>query len=94
MCAHYLLTSVSLLKKWMQEYSEEEVNGIEEVVADSEVAEPIGEETVNKQPKPIDTKKVGKYYSIDFFYTFVPLMGRNPLTEMKILTTFRTSCIQ
>lgn len=42
MC-HYLLTSVSLLKKWMQKHSEEEVNGIEEVVTDSEVTEPIGE---------------------------------------------------
>lgn len=73
MCAHYLLTSVSLLKKWMQEYSEEEVNGIEEVVAYSEVAEPIGEETVDAEPKPkyVSEKKVERRNNdIEIFHTF------------------------
>lgn len=59
-CASCLLTRVRLLKKWLQEHPEEEVNETEETVIDSEVAEPTEEATVDVQPKPIDTEKKGR----------------------------------
>ncbi len=51
-CASCLLTRVRLLKKWLQEHPEEEVNEAEETVIDSEVAEPTEEATVDVQPEP------------------------------------------
>lgn len=59
-CASCLLTRVRLLKKWLQEHHEEEVNDIEEPVTNPEVTEPTEEETVEEQPKPIDTEKKGR----------------------------------
>lgn len=51
-CASCLLTRVRLLKKWLQEHPEEEVNDMEEPVINSEPIEPTEEETVDSQPKP------------------------------------------
>lgn len=51
-CASCLLTRVRLLKKWLQEHPEEEVNDIEEPVTNPEPIEPTEEETVEEQPKP------------------------------------------
>lgn len=59
-CASCLLTRVRLLKKWMQEHPEEEINEVEEVVTNTELVEPIEEETVDTEPKPIDTEKKSK----------------------------------
>lgn len=59
-CASCLLTRVRLLKKWLQEHPEEEVNEVEVTVINTEVPEPIEEETVEEQPKPIDTEKKGR----------------------------------
>ena len=59
-CAACLLTRVRLLKKWLQEHPEEEVNEAEETVIDSEVAEPTEEATVDVQPKPIHSEKKGR----------------------------------
>lgn len=59
-CASCLLTRVRLLKKWLQEHPEEEVNDIEEPVTNPEPIEPTEEETVDSQPKPIDTEKKGR----------------------------------
>lgn len=63
-CASCLLTRVRLLKKWLQEYPEEvieeTVNEVEEVVTNPEPIEPTEEETVDEQPKPIDTEKKGR----------------------------------
>ena len=59
-CASCLLTRVRLLKKWLQEHPEEEVNEAEESVIDSEVAEPIEEETVPEQPEPNILSKKGR----------------------------------
>lgn len=51
-CASCLLTRVRLLKKWLQEHPEEEVNDIEEPVTNPEVTEPTEEATVEEQPEP------------------------------------------
>lgn len=51
-CASCLLTRVRLLKKWLQEYPEEEVKKEEEPVINPEPIEPTEEETVEQQPKP------------------------------------------
>lgn len=51
-CASCLLTRVRLLKKWLQEHPEEEVNDMEEPVTNPEVTEPTEEETVEEQPEP------------------------------------------
>lgn len=63
-CASCLLTRVRLLKKWLQEHPEEvieeTVNDIEEPVINPEPIEPTEEETVDSQPKPIDTEKKGR----------------------------------
>ena len=56
-CASCLLTRVRLLKKWLQEHPEEEVKKEEEPVINPEPIEPTEEETVDSQPKPIDTEK-------------------------------------
>lgn len=54
-CASCLLTRVRLLKKWLQEHPEEE-----EPVINPEPTELTEEETVEEQPKPIDTEKKGR----------------------------------
>lgn len=59
-CASCLLTRVRLLKKWLQEHPEEEVNEVEETVIDSEVAEPTEEETVDVRPEPNILSKKGR----------------------------------
>lgn len=59
-CASCLLTRVRLLKKWMQEHPEKELNEVEDAVAKTELVEPIEEETVDTEPKPIDTEKKSK----------------------------------
>lgn len=59
-CASCLLTRVRLLKKWLQEHPEEVVNEVEEPVTNSEVTELTEEESVDEQPKPIDTEKKGR----------------------------------
>jgi len=59
-CASCLLTRVRLLKKWLQEHPEEEVKKEEEPVINPEPIEPTEEETVDSQPKPIDTEKKGR----------------------------------
>lgn len=59
-CASCLLTRVRLLKKWLQEHPEEEVNDMEEPVTNPEPIEPTKETTVEEQPKPIDTEKKGR----------------------------------
>lgn len=51
-CASCLLTRVRLLKKWLQEHPEEEVNDVEEPVTNPEPIEPTKEETVEEQPEP------------------------------------------
>lgn len=51
-CASCLLTRARLLKKWLQEYPEEEVNDVEEPVTNPEPIEPTEEETVVEQPEP------------------------------------------
>lgn len=68
-CASCLLTRVRLLKKWLQEHPEEEVeeevNEVEETVINPEPTEPIEEETVPEQPEPNILSKKGrkkKYY--------------------------------
>ena len=59
-CASCLLTRVRLLMKWLQEHPEEEVKKEEEPVINPEPIEPTEEETVDSQPKPIDTEKKGR----------------------------------
>lgn len=59
-CASCLLTRVRLLKKWLQKHPEEEVKKEEEPVINPEPIEPTEEETVDSQPKPIDTEKKGR----------------------------------
>lgn len=59
-CASCLMTRVRLLKKWLQEHPEETVKKEEEPVTNPEVIEPTEEETVDSQPKPIDTEKKGR----------------------------------
>lgn len=59
-CASCLLTRVRLLKKWLQEHPEEEVNDMEEPVTNSEPIEPTEEATVEEQPEPNISLKKGK----------------------------------
>ena len=59
-CASCLLTRVRLLKKWLQEHPEEEVNDMEEPVTNPEVTEPTEEETVEEQPEPNILIKKGR----------------------------------
>ena len=49
-----------LLKKWLQEHPEEEVNDMEEPVTNSEPIEPTEEATVEEQPEPNISLKKGK----------------------------------
>lgn len=64
-CASCLLTRVRLLKKWMQEHPEEEVNEVEEAVTNTKLVEPIEEKTVPEQPEPnISIKKDRKKKNI------------------------------
>ena len=59
-CASCISTRVRLLKKWLQEHPEEEVNDMEEPVTNPEVTEPTEEETVEEQPEPNILIKKGR----------------------------------
>lgn len=59
-CASCLLTRVRLLKKWLQEYPEEEVNDVEEPVIENKITEPLEVEPVPEQPEPNILIKKGR----------------------------------
>lgn len=59
-CASCLLTRVRLLKKWLQEHPEEEVNDVEEEVIENKITEPLEVEPVLEQPEPNISNKKGR----------------------------------
>lgn len=59
-CASCLLTRVRLLKKWLQEHPEEEVNDVEEEVIENKITEPLEVEPVPEQPEPNISNKKGR----------------------------------
>lgn len=59
-CTSCLLTRVRLLKKWLQEHPEEEVNDVEEEVIENKITEPLEVEPVPEQPEPNISNKKGR----------------------------------
>lgn len=59
-CASCLLTRVRLLKKWLQEYPEEEVKKEEESVINPEASKLLEPKPVLEQPEPSNSIKKGR----------------------------------